>query len=41
MTSMVIGCETTKDINENLGVEKLALNILCNNFVTTFLLHMC
>lgn len=25
--SVVIGCETTKDINEKLGVEKLALNL--------------
>ena len=27
MMSIVIGCETTKDINEKLGVEKLALNM--------------
>ncbi|MCY6355858.1 transposase, partial [Clostridium sp. ZS2-4] len=27
MMSIVIGCETTKDINEKLGVEKLALNL--------------
>lgn len=27
MTSIVIGCETTKDINEKLGLEKLALNM--------------
>ena len=27
MMSIVIGCETTKDINERLGVEKLALNM--------------
>lgn len=27
MMSIVIGCETTKDINENLGAEKLALNM--------------
>ena len=27
MMSIVIGCETTKDINERLGVEKLAANM--------------
>ena len=27
MMSIVIGCETTKDINEKLGVEKLTLNM--------------
>lgn len=27
MMSIVIDCETTKDINEKLGVEKLALNM--------------
>ena len=27
MMSIVIGCETTKDINEKLGVERLALNM--------------
>lgn len=27
MMSVIIGCETTKDINEKLGVEKLALNM--------------
>lgn len=27
MMSIVIGCETTKDINEKLGVEKLAANM--------------
>ena len=27
MMSIVIGCETTKDMNEKLGSEKLALNM--------------